>query len=537
MEHQYHADFLVIGSGFGGSVSALRLREKGYSVTIAEQGRRFTPHTLPKNTWQLKQWLWLPWLGLRGFFAMRLFKHMLVLHGNAVGGGSITYANTLLIPQDKVWQGGSWHALCDWAREMPEHYRTAEKMLGVTVNARPDAADERLRIVGERYGVGESYYLTRVGVYFGDGDEHAHVRINGDPYFGGEGPSRQPCNACGGCMVGCRFRAKNSLDYNYLYFAEKKGAKLLDQTRVVRIVPLGNADGSAGYRVTLKSAEGLKKITVRGIVLAASSLGSQELLLRMKADGHLPRISERVGTEVYTNAESLIGVRFPDEEIDLSRGIAIGSGLYLNENTHIEATRYPAGSDTMGLLSTLMHLSQDGRVRVSAWLGYFLKKIVTEPKRTFALLRLKDFARKGMIFLCMQPVNHTLTMRLKRAWYFPFYRRLVSTGQRIPARIDEANAFAQYTAQEMNGTAYSALTDMLLNIPVTAHCMGGVPMGENPEQGAVDGEHRLFGYQNFYVCDGSVVSANLGVNPSLTITALTERAMSKIPARSEWDWA
>ncbi|MDO5609322.1 MAG: FAD-binding protein, partial [Pseudomonadota bacterium] len=452
MNHQAHFDYdyAVIGSGFGGSVAALRLAEKGYRVVVIEQGRRWQADSLPKRNWQLSRWLWQPLLGLRGFFALRIFRHVVVLHGNAVGGGSITYANTLLVPPDEVWSQGEWAGLADWAQIMPAHYATAQRMLGVTRNRLPGIADERLRQTADALGLGDSYHLTQVGVYFGAEGE-APGTPHPDPYFDGEGPARASCIGCGGCMIGCRHGAKNTLDMNYLFLAEKRGAELRAETRVESLRPLDDADGARGYQLHTQSrAYGAQTLRVRGVVLAASSLGTQELLLRMKDQGTLPGLSEALGKRVRTNAESLIGVRFPGSAHDLSKGIAIGSGVYLDRHTHIEATRYPAGSDAMGLLATLMPATARSR---PGWLAGLIKLGLTQPKRLWALLKPGGWARESMILLCMQTLDGHLDMRLARRWWWPFGKRLVSHGAPIPAFIAQANHFAHALAKRFGGVA------------------------------------------------------------------------------------
>lgn len=521
-------DYVIVGSGFGGSVSALRLSEKGYKVAVLEMGKRWGPENLPKSTWSLKSWLWAPFLGWRGFFSMRFFRHVVVLHGNAVGGGSITYANTLLVPPKTIWTQGTWAGLNNWLEAMPAHYETAKKMLGVTTNKILGPADHRLRQMAEAAGVGDSFYPTEVGVFFGKPGDAPGTPYS-DPYFEGQGPERKTCIGCGGCMVGCRYGAKNTLDLNYLYLAERKGAKVFAETKVIDVIPLGGStDGSLGYEVRTQTA---LKFKTRGVVFAASSLGTQDLLFRLRQKGSLPNISAALGTQVRTNAESLIGVRYPHSKEDLSQGIAIGSGIYLDQYTHIEATRYPAGSDTMGLLTTVMTLGKPGWTRPFTWFITLLKLLITKPVSTLTSLFPHNWAKEVMIFLCMQTIDGTLTMKLKRPWYWPFHKKLVTEGMRIPTFIPEANEFTVKAAKATGGIPSTSLSEIFLNIPMTAHCLGGAPMAASADLGVVDGSNRVFGYQNMLICDGSVVSANLGVNPSLTITALTEHAMSKIPAR------
>jgi cholesterol oxidase len=531
--HDY--DFIVVGSGFGGSVSALRLTEKGYRVAIVEMGRRWIPDNMPKTTWQLWRWLWRPQLGMRGFFSMRLFRHVLVLHGNAVGGGSIVYGNTLMVPPDTVWNQGTWAGLNDWLRVMPAHYATAKRMLGVTQNRLLGPADLRLKEMAARIGAEKSFYRTDVAVFFGDEGE-APGKAYADPFFGGAGPKRNSCTGCGGCMVGCRYNAKNTLDKNYLYLAERHGAQLFAQTKVIDVKPLGGkGDGSLGYEVKMVASAGRrgggpKRLTCRGIVFAASSLGTQDLLLRLKDSGSLPRLSDALGKRVRTNAESIIGVRYPGTTIDLSRGVAIGSGVNIDRNTDIQVCRYPKGSDAIALISTVQTLGRTDWTRIIFWLATLLKLIISQPRTALCALWPGGFATETMLLLCMQTIDAHIDMRLKRPWFWPFVKVLATEGKLLPAFIPEATAFARKAAQATGGFALTSITEILFNIPATAHCMGGAGMARTPADGVCDGQNRVFGYANMYICDGSVLGANLGVNPSLTIAALTEHAMSHIPA-------
>ena len=541
MEHT-DFDFIVIGSGFGGSVSALRLAEKGYRVAVMEMGRRWNAEDFPKTNWKLWRWIWRPTLALRGFFDLEIFRHVVILHGCAVGGGSITYCATLLVPKDSIWDNGSWANLASWKTEMPPHFQTAKHMLGVTENRVLGPADRLLKQAAEAAGVGDTYYRTSVGIYEAPPGEPFGI-THPDPYFGGAGPERTTCVACGGCMVGCRYNAKNSLDKNYLYFAEKLGVRVFAETRVVDVICLnGKADGSDGYEVrTVKSTAWFRKeprrFTCRGVVFAGSALGSMDLLFHLKEKGRLPAISVQLGNRVLTNAESLIGVRVPGFREDLSKGVAIGSGIHLDEYTHIEAVRYPTGSDAMGLLTTLLTSGRPGWTRILMMFRTFFAALFRHPVRTVRSMHPFGWARESLILLCMQTLDVHINMRLGRLWCWPFRKILVTTGSRVPTFIPKANDFARKIAQMIGGTPMSMITEILFNIPSTAHILGGCAMADSPARGVVDGQNRVFGYKNMYVCDGSVVSANLGVNPSLTITALTERAMSYIPPASETEWS
>ena len=537
---QFDFDFVVIGSGFGGSVAAHRLTEKGYRVAVIEMGRRWTPENLPRTSWSVHRWFWRPKLALRGFFNMRFFRHVTILHGCAVGGGSITYATTMLRPPDKIWDMGSWCGLADWKREMPQHYDTASRMLGVVTNRILGPSDLLLKTVADSVGVGHTFYRTNTAV-LQPPEGQAGGQLVPDPFFGGEGPDRTTCIACGGCMMGCRHGAKNTLDLNYLYLAEKRGARVFAETRVVDVKPLADSVGAEGYEVRTVSStslfgRGKQCFTTRAVVFSASSLGTMELLFQLKERGSLPQISDLLGRYVRTNSESLIGVRIPGSREDLSKGIAIGSGVFIDEHTHIEAVRYPSGSDAMSLLGTLLTNGRPGPARILGWIANIVTSALCHPIRTFRILQPFGWARESVILLCMQALEAHIDMRWKRLWFWPFRRFLVSQGRKVPTYIPAANEFAQKFAKLTGGVAMSMVPEILFNVPSTAHCLGGCVMGNSQSDGVVDSHHRVFGYRNMYICDGSVVSANLGVNPSLTITALSERAMSFIPPISENRW-
>ena len=540
-QFDFDFDFIVIGSGFGGSVSAHRLAEKGYRVAVMEMGRRWTPDNLPHTSWSIWRWIWRPNLGLRGFFNLRFFKHATIFHGCAVGGGSITYASTLLAPPEQVWGAGSWTGLADWKSEMPQHYETAARMLGVTENTILGPADRLLKKAAEASGIGQTFYCTKVGIFEPADGEQGNQTFP-DPFFGGEGPARTTCIACGGCMMGCRHGAKNTLDLGYLYLAEKHGASVFSETRVVNVKPLGgSSDGSAGYEVdTVKSTAFIRRqpqrFTCRGVIFSASSLGTMELLFKLKEKGSLPAISSQLGKHVRTNSESLIGARTPGYSEDLSQGVAIGCGVYIDEHTHIEAVRYPSGSDAMGFLTTILTNGRPGPQRIALWLKNVIVSLLRHPVKTLRVLQPLGWAREFVCLLCMQALDGEIEMRWQRPWFWPFRKFLVSRGEKVPTYIPKANEFAQKYAQLTGGFPMSMLPEILFDVPGTAHCIGGCVIADSSSRGVVDSRHRVFHYKNMYICDGSVVAANLGVNPSLTITALAERAMSFIPRAVETAW-
>lgn len=528
----FDCDWLIIGSGFGGSVSALRLTEKGYRVVMLEKGRRLRAEDFPKTNWNLKKWLWMPQLGWRGLFKMTFFRHVTVLSGVGVGGGSLVYANTLPIPKDDFFQARSWGALADWKTELTPHYATARRMLGATVNPLRTLPDEIIQQVGKEMGR-EDFQPTTVAVYFGQ----PGVTVP-DPYFGGEGPERTGCNSCGGCMTGCRFNAKNTLDKNYLYFAEKRGLTLHADTEVTWVRPLPGG----GYEVealegTSRFSRRKRRFTARQVIFSGGVLGTVDLLLKLKADPEgLPRLSDRLGDGVRTNSEALIGVvagkRFHDK--DLSRGIAIGSILHTDAHSHLEPVRYSAGSDFFRSLMAPHVSGTTAFSRLAKVAGLFLR----HPLKMIGSWFTRDFARRSMILLYMRTLDGHLRMRRGRGLFTAGRKGLTTGLQEGPAptaNIPEASELAHRVAEKLDGLPMTLASETVMGIPTTAHILGGCCMGDSPQTGVIDPQHRLFGYEGLYVVDGSAISANPGVNPSLTITALAERAMTFIPARQQVD--
>ncbi len=530
--HDY--DYIIIGSGFGGSVSALRLTQKGYRVAVIEAGKRFADTDFPKTNWNLRKFLWLPQALCYGIQRITLLKDVMILSGAGVGGGSLVYANTLYVPPESFFEHPTLQAMGGNSGIMP-YYQIAQRMLGVVPNPRLWPIDELMRETAREFGAADSFKPTPVGVYFGEANQTV-----ADPYFFGEGPERTGCNDCGGCMVGCRFGAKNTLVKNYLYLAEKLGATIIPESQVTEVLPLSQ-DGAEGYTIKMRSTtQKLKRTRIlrsQGVVFSAGVLGTLGLLLKQREQGSLPRLSQRLGKTVRTNSEAILGVIARDKSVDYSKGIAITSSVYPDADSHIEPVRYSKGSGAMGLLATLL---TDGGGNQPRQLQY-LKNIWRQPGDFFKLLLPRDFAERSIFVLFMQTLDNSLQVVRKRSW-LSLGRKALSTapegGSKVPSYIPLANEFTRKLAKKMNAIPGSAINEVLLDIPTTAHILGGCSIGANPEQGVIDLQNRVFGYQNMLICDGSMMPANLGVNPSLSITALTERAMSYLPLkpRQQMHW-
>jgi len=511
-------DFVVVGSGFGGSVSALRLSEKGHRVLVLEKGRRLRPEDMPQSNWNLRRWLWMPRLGFRGLFKMTFLRHLTALSGVGVGGGSLVYANTLPTPKDSFFRAPTWAHLADWRTELAPHYETALRMLGAVENPHLGPADEAIRAVGTELGRADGFQPVRVAVYFGEAGKTAP-----DPYFGGEGPDRAGCTLCGGCMIGCAHNAKNTLDKNYLWLAERRGARVVPDTEVTWVRPLAGG----GYEVeALQGTAWRKRVRYRAtnVIFSGGVLGTVPLLLKLRAspDG-LPRISARLGEGVRTNSEALIGVTTLRKDLDVSRGVAITSILHTDAHSHLEPVRYPAGSGFFRLLMAPLVSGEN-------WATRFLRTFVTVARRPFAHAKawlVSDWARSTVILLYMRTLEGTMRLRLAGGWRLA---SAVSDGPAPTANMPEAADLAARVGRRIDGIPTTLVTETFLGTPTTAHILGGACMGATAEEGVIDAHHRIFGYEGLYVVDGSAISANPGVNPSLTITALAERAMTFVPA-------
>ena len=523
-------DWLIIGSGFGGSVSALRLSEKGYKVGVIEAGRRFEDKDFAKSTWQLNRFLWVPWLGLRGILRLTPFKDVFIASGAGVGGGSIVYANTLHRARKEFFRNPQWAELADWEQELEQPYATAQRMLGVNTVPFASPGDKILQDYAASIGTEDTFYRTPVAVFFGEPGKTV-----ADPFFDGEGPTRTGCTRCGACMVGCRVGAKNTLLKNYLWFAEKIGATVLPNRKVVDILPMGAGDGRDGYEIQTQLPglfRGKKKtLKSQGVIVSAGALGTNHLLANCKHSGSLPKISDRLGQLVRTNSESILAVTLPDDSLHVSRSVAISSGIDADADTHIEVVTFGEKGDFLNLLVTL--ISGDGArwTRVFSLLG----NAIRHPIQFLQTLWPFGWSRKTIGLLVMQTLDNAISFRAKKRWFGSGMR--LSTEQDAarpnPTYIEAGNKAATRIAEHTGGIAQSSVLEALANIPMTAHILGGAAIGSDAEHGVVDHEQHVFGYHKLLICDGSVVPANPGVNPSLTIVAMTERAMSRIPARDQ----
>jgi cholesterol oxidase len=535
----YDFDVVVVGSGFGGSVSALRLAEKGYSVQVIESGRRFADEDFAKTSWNLRRYLWAPRLKLFGVQRIHRLPDVLILAGAGVGGGSLNYANTLYVPPTAFFQDPQWAHIADWQSELTPHYETATRMLGVVTNPCEGPVEQIMRQCARDLGVGETFRKTPVGVFFGKPGHRV-----ADPYFGGAGPERSGCTECGNCMVGCRVGAKNTLVKNYLALAERLGVTIEPLRTVVAVEPIEDGRRGAGYRVTTEATgawvhKGRQRITTSQVVLAAGAWGTQRLLQRMSHEGLLGDLSPALGRLTRTNSEALGGamsVRVP-REVDMTKGVAITSSFHVDAETHVENVRYGKGSNAMGLLATIL-VEGGGPVPRPV---RFLAQAIRHPVTFLQTLSVRRWSERTIIALVMQSRDNSITVSGRR--------RLTGGvgltsrkghGESNPTWIPGGHkALRQLAARLQARTGISAIAGgslgELIDIPMTAHYLGGAVISDDPGKGVVDPWQRVWGYPGLHVVDGSAVSANLGVNPSLTITAQAERAMSFWPNRGGHD--
>jgi len=517
-------DYAIIGSGFGGSVSAMRLTEKGYSVLVLEKGKRYNDHDFAKSNWQFWKYIWLPAIRAHGILQVSLLQGVMVLHGAGVGGGSLGYANVLEIPTDETFATSAWNQPLAWGKALKPHYETARKMLGVARNPRLWKADRILQEMAVERGMGHTFRATDVGAYFGDPGLSVP-----DPYFGGAGPERAGCRHCGGCMVGCRYNAKNTLPKNYLYFAEKQGARVIPEALVVDVRPLTIDDGrsgvvgEAGYEIIYQRSTALlnrtpQRARARNVIFSAGVMGTMRLLLRLRDETKsLPDLSPRLGDMVRTNSEA-----------NYSEGVSISSIFNADEITRVEPTRYPDGSSLMRLMAApLIDLDASVPVRILKSIGW----ILLHPIDFLKAMVLPGWAHNSTILLVMQHADNRMRFRLGRSLYTFFRKGLVAQrepGYEIHAQVQGSHELARDFASRTDGVAMGILSENLLNLPTTAHILGGAPMGKDASEGVVNENFEIHNYPGLYIVDGSIMPANPGVNPSLTITALAEYAMTRI---------
>lgn len=530
-------DVAIIGSGFGGSVAALRLTEKGYRVLVIEAGRRFEDHDFAKTSWRLNKFLYFPRLGLRGIQRINLLSNVLVMSGAGVGGGSLVYANTLYRPPTSFFKTGSWATLCDWQSELEPYYSLAERMLGVEVNPFESNSDRALKSVANKMGFGETYRPTPVGIYFGAKDKLAAGTTTADPYFSGIGPDRTSCINCGECMTGCRHGAKNTLVKNYLYLAERAGAKVIAETTVTNINRKDAHTADSHFELVARASGSWgfsrkQTITATQVIVAAGALGTAKLLQSVRDRGSLPSISDQLGAFSRTNSESLLGVVARGDAVDYSEGSAITSSVYPSPDTHIEPVRYGHGSGFMGLLQSVLASGKLGQApNPIRWLLTGIKNIAKLP----AFYNLRKWPQRTLILLVMQARDNSLTTYLRRNWLG--VNRLVSkqgTGEPNPHWVKAGHEFARELEQQIDGVA-GAVTTEAFGVPMTAHFLGGCVIGADSKSGVVDGYLRVFGEPGLHIFDGSTLSANPGVNPSLSITAQAEWAAAHWPNLGDQD--
>jgi len=519
-------DVVVIGSGFGGSVAALRLTEKGYKVAVLEAGRRFSDKDFPKTSWRLSRFLYMPRLGLRGIQRIHVLPDVLVLAGAGVGGGSLVYANTLYKPPASYFEDKQWKHITDWNAELTPWYDQASRMLGVAENPYFSPSDKAMKQVADQMGVGHTFKLAPLGVYFGDG---AGVKSK-DPFFGGVGPDRDGCLQCGACMTGCRHNAKNTLPKNYLGLAEKAGAKVFAEHTVVKTEQLNDGSWVVSARKSSAWFGGKRRFTASQVVVAAGTYNTQKLLHKMKVDQTLPKISDQLGKLSRTNSEALTGSIMPKGGTDFSKGSAITSSFFPDDHTHVEPVRYGKGSNFMGLLQTVMTDGTNIKDRRRQW----LRQVITKPSLVLKILDVRQWSERTVVALIMQNVDSAISVRGKKG-LFGF--RLTSKNDSLTPNatyIPAANEVARRIAENNGGIAGGHIGD-LVNAPFTAHFVGGCVIGDSSLTGVIDPYHRLYNYPTMHVVDGASVTANLGVNPSLTITAQAERAFSMWPNKGEAD--
>src|SRR3984893_7214790 len=531
-------DVLIIGSGFGGSVTALRLTEKGYRVGALEAGRRFSDEDFAKTSWNLRKFLWAPKLGMYGIQRIHLLRNVMILAGAGVGGGSLNYANTLYVPPEPFFANKQWAHITDWRAELTPHYQQAERMIGGVIKPTFTDADRIVQEVDDDMGCGDTFGPTPVGVFFGpDGTKKPGETVP-DPYFGGAGPARTGCLECGCCMTGCRHGGKNTLLKNYLGLAESSGTQVIPMTTVKGFEQ--RSDGLWEVK-TVRTGSWLRRdrrtYTASHLILAAGTWGTQHLLFKMRDKGKLPRLSDRLGVLTRTNSESIVGAATLEvkPELVLTHGVAITSSIHPTSDTHVEPVRYGKGSNAMGLLQTLMTDGHGpGGTDMPRW-KQLLHQGHDDPRQILRMINVRQWSERTVIALVMQHLDNSITTFTKRGKLgIRWYSGKQGHGEPNPTWIPVGNAVTRRMAEKIDGVAGGTWGE-LFNIPLTAHFLGGAVIGDSPERGVIDPYPRFYGYPTMFVGDGAAISANLGVNPSLSIAAQAERAASLWPNMGEND--
>jgi cholesterol oxidase len=523
-------DYVIIGSGFGGSVSAMRLTEKGYSVLVLEKGKRFEDADFAKSNWQFWKYIWMPAIRAHGILQIAILKGVMVLHGAGVGGGSLGYANVLEVPTDETFATPAWNKNLKWGEVLRPHYETAKKMLGVARNPKLWRGDEVLKQIAEERGMGHTFRATDVGAFFGE----SAVTV-ADPFFGGAGPARAGCRHCGGCMVGCRYNAKNTLPKNYLYFAEKHGAQVKAEVEVTDVRPstLNGSRYEITYRPSTSPIKPQTKVYAKNVIFSAGVMGTMKLLLKLRdVKRSLPNLSPRLGDMIRTNSEALLGSIARQSDINYSEGVSISSIFNADEVTRVEPVRYPDGSSLMRFLGAPL---VSDVTNVPARIFKSLTWIFSHPIDYLRTMVFPGWAHNVTILLIMQHVDNHMKFRIGRSPLTLFRRGLVAereTDHKISARVDAGHDVTRDFAKRINGVPLGSVTENVFNLPTTAHILGGAPMGQNADEGVVNENFAVHNYPGMYIIDGSIMPANPGVNPSLTITALAEYAMSKVQGKS-----
>jgi cholesterol oxidase len=529
---RFDYDVVIIGSGFGGSVAGFRAAEKGYRVGIMESGKRWRDEDIPKTEWNLPKFLWFPAAELYGIQRIEYLDDVLVLCGAGVGGGSHVYANTLYVPPKQFFDAPEWAGITDWAEELAPYYDQATRMLGVVrYPYMPTDVDRAMQAAATEIGRGETFNKAPVGVYFGSPGVEAE-----DPYFGGVGPRRTGCISCGNCNIGCGHNAKNKLTTNYLYLAEKLGAQVHELHEVFDLVALegGGFEVHARHPGWAQRAAHARRhtYTAEQVIVSAHAYGSAKLLHHMQHKGRLTGLSSELGQRARTNSEQLLAVtrthgeweRDP-KKIHITPGsVSITSAVWPDPETSIEPVYWGVGSDIFAFLGTY-HQHGEQKHPFESW----VKEVAKHPIEVLGNADARHWSERSFVALCMQTTDTSIELY----WHDGLLRSRPS-GTPPSVHIPVIEDFVDRVAKKLDSGEAAVATEVI-NRNATAHFLGGIPIGDSSDSGAVDPYLRMFGQPGLHVMDGSVMPANPGVNPSLSITAIVERAMSLWPNKGDAD--